>query len=162
MDKIIIINDNGIQSELEEFLIANKKHVRFSSDMDEISMSKNSLLQEIIKRYEEKHKVKIQSKDNVRFFKLNDIVHLESAGTKTTLFQSDNNKIEVNESIDKIETQLQDFPFFRTHQNHIINLNHIVKVADETGDNIELSNGSVIPVTESNKKMIIKFLNRYI
>ena len=162
MDKIIIIDDSGIQRELEKFLLANKDHIRLSSDMDEVSLAQNPILKEIVKRYEQKHKVKIQSKDHVRFYKLNDIIHLKSIGTKTILYQSDHNQIEINESLNNIELQLQHFPFFKTHQIHIVNLHHLVKIADKPEVSIELSNGDIVPVTASKKKTIIEFLDKYI
>lgn len=162
MDKIIIIDDSGIQKELQKFLLANKDHIRLSSDMDEVSLGENPILKEIVRKYEQKHKVKIQSKDHVRFYKLNDIIHLESVGNKTKLYHSDQNQIEINESLNSIEIQLQDFPFFRTHLNHIVNLHHLVKVAEDTEDNIELSNGDIVPLTSSKKKTIIEFLYKYI
>ncbi|MEZ5198456.1 MAG: LytTR family transcriptional regulator DNA-binding domain-containing protein [Bacteroidales bacterium] len=162
MDKIIIIDDSGIKKELEAFLMANKNHIRLSSDMDELSLGQNPVLKEIVRRYEEKHKVKIQSKDHVRFYKLNDIIHFEAAENFTFIYQSDGTKNIVNETIDSIEIQLQDFPFFRTHPNHIVNLHHIVRVSDQSENRIELSTGDNVPVTASKKEIIIDFLNKYI
>lgn len=162
MDKIFIINDSGIQSELEEFLIVNKKHIRFSSDMDEISLSKNSLLQEIIKRYEEKHKVKIQSKDNIRFFQTNEIIRFKANNDKTITFLTNEKVVEINETIDNVEQQLEYQPFLRIHEGHIINVHFISKIFDKAENNIELNDGTLLPVTEIRKEFIIKFLNKYI
>ena len=162
MDKIIIINDSGIQSELEEFLIVNKKHIRFSSDMDEISLSKNSLLQEIINRYEEKHKVKIQSKGHIRFFQAKEIIRFKANKDKTITFLTNNKIVEINESIDNIEQQLENQPFLRIHESHIINVHFISKIFDKTENNIELNDGTLLPVTEIRKEFIMNFLNKHI
>ena len=162
MDKIIIINDSGIQSELEKFIIANKKHIRFNSDMDEISLSNNSLFQEITKRYEEKHKVKIHSKDNIRFFQANEIIRFKANKNKTNIFLANEKVVEINESLDKIEQQLGKQPFLRIHESHIINVHFISKIFDKTENNIELNDGTLLPVTEIRKDIITKFLNRYI
>lgn len=162
MDKIIIIDDSGIQKELESFLIANKEHIRLNSNMDEISLGHNPVLKEIVKQYEEKHKVKIQSKDHVRFYKQNEIIYLKSNENKTILYQSDHSKTSVNENIDAIEQQLKNFPFLRTHHDYIVNLHHIVKISGQDMDLIILTNGNTLPVTEIKKAIIIEFLNKYI
>ena len=162
MDKIIIINDSGIQPELEEFLITNKKHVRFNSDMDEMSLGQNPILKEIVRKYEEKHKVKIQSKDNIRFFQANEIIRFQATYNKTTIFLINDKEVEINETIDKIEQQLKVLPFLRINENHIINVHFISKIFDKTENNIELNDGTLLPVTEIRKNTITKFLNKYI
>jgi two-component system LytT family response regulator len=162
LDKIIIIDDSGIKKELEAFLLANREHIRLSSYMDEVSLGQNPVLKEIVRRYEERHKVKIQSKDLVRFYKLNDIIHFKSEGNKTILFQSDGTSNLIGENIDDIEKQLTNFPFIRTHEHYIVNLHHIKKVSGANDDLIELGNGGVVPVSPAKKKLIIDFLNKYI
>lgn len=162
MDKIIIIDDSGIKKELEVFLLANREHIRLSSDMDEVSLGQNPALKEIINRYEEKHKVKIQSKDYVRFYKLSEIIYIKSFENKSTLYQDNNNSIILNETIDSIENQLLDFPFLRVHLNYIVNLNHVVRVSGKIEDSIELTNGDIVPVSKAKNEIIIDFLNKYI
>ncbi|OQX73939.1 MAG: hypothetical protein B6D61_12025 [Bacteroidetes bacterium 4484_249] len=162
MDKIIIINDSGIQSELEEFLITNKKHIRFSSDMDEISLSKNSLLQGIIKRYEEKHKVKIQSKDYIRFFQANDIIRFKANKGKTIIFLTNNNIVEINETIDNIEQQLEYQPFLRIHEDHIVNLHYVSRIINDNKDFLELTNKEELPLSSKNKEILLEQLYKYI
>jgi len=162
MDKIIIIDDSGIQKELEKFLIANKKHIRLSSDMDELSLGNNSILSEIIKRYEDKHKLKIQTKDKIRFYKSNEIIRFEAKQDKTIIFLSNNTTSEIDESIEGIEQQLQNFSFIRIHKNHIINVNFISKIYGNFDNQIELTNGETIPVTKNRKKQIMDSLNKHI
>ncbi|MCD4788658.1 MAG: LytTR family transcriptional regulator [Bacteroidales bacterium] len=162
MDKIIIINDSGIQKELEEFLIANKKHIWFSSDMDEISLGQNPILKEIVRRYEEKHKIKIQSKDHIRFFRANEIIRFKANNNKTIIFLTNEKVVEINETIDNIEQQLENQPFLRLHEDHIINVNFISKIFNKTENNIELNDGTSLPVTEIRKEFIMNFLNKYI
>ena len=162
MDKIIIINDIGIQPELEKFLIANKKHIRFSSDMEEISLGQNPILKEIVRRYEEKHKVKIQSKDHIMFFQANEIIRFKANGGKTIIFLTNEKVVEINETIDNIEQQLEYQPFLRIHEGHIINVHFISKFFDKAENNIELNDGTLLPVTEIRKEFIMNFLNKYI
>ncbi len=161
MDKIIIIDDSGIQKELEEFLKTNKKHIRLSSDMEELAMTSNPVLKEIIKRYEEKHKVKIQSKDHVFFYKSSELLRFEAFLSKTIIFQLDGSQQQISEDIDTIEFQLKDFPFIRTHPDHIVNLHYISRISDKASQSIELSDGTHIPVTIQRKNIIIETFRKY-
>jgi two-component system LytT family response regulator len=162
MDKIIIIDDSRIKKELEAFLTANKNHIKLSSDMDEFSMGRNTILKEIITRYEEKHKVKIQSMDHVRFYKLNDIVFIKSEQDKILLYQSDSSINSINETIDNIEVQLKCFPLLRIHDEFIVNLYHVVRISGQSENSIELSDGTTLPLSPEKKEIIIESLNKYI
>ena len=154
MDRIIIINDNGIQKELNDFLTANQNHIMLNSDFDEVSLDGNSMLSEIIQQYEAKHKIKIQSRDNIFFFKSNEIIHIKAKMGQTTIYLNSNKMVEVNEYIDNIEEQLKNFAFLRIHTNHIINVHFIAKIFERDQNTIELIDGTVIPVSEFRKELI--------
>lgn len=162
MDRIIIINDNGIREELDSFLQSNQNHIRLNSGLDEIALSGNTILSEIIQQYEEKHKIKIQSKDNIFFFKSNEIIHLEGKLDKTTIFLMSKEMIEVNEYIDSIEEQLKNFAFLRIHTNHIININFIIKLFNKGENTIELIDGTILPVSEFRNDLIIKYIEDHV
>jgi len=161
MDKIIIIDDNGIQQEVQKFITNNKNHIRLSSDMDELSLAGNPLVKEIINQYEARHKVKICSGDKIRFYYFNHIVRLEKKAEKTKIYLSDGSHSLLNEEIKNIEIQLRNFPFLRVHPKHIVNLHFLAKISRLPTSHIELSTGKLIPITESSKKAIIDFLNKY-
>ena len=162
MDRIIIIDDKGIKDDLEAFLIANQEHIRLNSDMDEVTRGTNPTLQEIISLYEKKYKVKIRSRDNIRFYRLNDIVSLK-ADKKQTIVKLINGKTNiVNESLGEVETQLENFPFYRTHKNHLVNLHHVTGIKDDPVSKVIMTNGDNIPLAAKAKQMIIETLNKFI
>jgi len=160
MDKIIIIDDSGIQEKLDKFLSANKNHVRLSADMDEVSLRGNSAFMEILKYYEEKHKLKIHTKDKVWFYKINEVLRFEAVYGKTRIYFSNGSTSLLNVTIDEIENQLRDFPFFKIHSSHIINGNYISRITDSPNGLIELTNGDSVPIKKSYKKQILNFINK--
>ena len=161
MDKIIIIDNNEIQEELEKFIIANKKHILFNSDMDQLSLERNPILKGIIDNYEEKHKIKIQTKNRIWFFKSGEIIHLEAKQQNTLLYLTNKNRSLINENIDQIENQLKDFSFIRIHNDHIINVNFISKINAGWDENVELINGDIIPIESQRKQSILKSLENH-
>lgn len=161
MDKIIIIDNNGIQDELEKFIIANKKHILFNSDMEYLSLKTNPILKEIIKNYEEKHKIKIQTKNGIWFFKSHEMIRMESKGENTVIYLTNKTHQLINENINQIEIQLKDLSLLRTHDNHLINVNYISQISNRD-QNIKLNNGDIIPIDEQRKQQILISLEKFI
>ncbi|NOX46768.1 MAG: hypothetical protein GXO89_07305 [Chlorobi bacterium] len=161
MDKIIIIDNNEIQEELDKFINTNQKHILFNSDMDQLSLERNPILKGIINNYEVKHKIKIQTKNRIWFFKSGEIIRLEGKRQNTILYLTNKSRPLINESIDQIENQLKDFSFIRIHNDHIINVNFISKIATGQDEYIELINGETIPVESQRKQSILKSLETH-
>jgi two-component system LytT family response regulator len=161
VDKIIIIDNNEIREELEKFIIANRKHILFNSDMDQLSLERNPILKGIIENYEEKHKIKIRTKNRIWFFKSNEIIRLEAKQQNTVLYLTNQNRSLINESIDQIENQLKDFSFIRIHDDHIVNVNFISKITAGQDENIELINGEIVPIENQRKQYILQSLENH-
>ena len=161
MDKIIIIDNNDIQEELDKFININQKHILFNSDMEQLSLERNPILKVIIDEYEEKHKIKIQTKNRIWFFKSGEIIRLEGKRQNTILYLTNKNRSLINESIDQIENQLKDFSFIRIHNDHIINVNFISKITAGQDEYIELINGEIVPIESQRKQYILKSLENH-
>jgi len=161
MDKIIIIDNNEIRDELEQFIADNKKHILFNSDMDLLSLESNPILKEIIENYELKHKIKIHTKTRVWFFKSREIVRFEAGNGNTTAYLTNKNHSVINENINQIENQLKDFSFLRIHNNHIVNMNFITRIFEDNSGKVTLTNGDILPVDNQRKQYIIETLEKH-
>jgi DNA-binding LytR/AlgR family response regulator len=161
VDKIIIIDNNEIQEELDKFINTNQKHILFNSDMDQLSTETNPILKGIIDNYEEKHKIKIRTKTRIWFFKSSEIIRLEAKKQNTILYLTNQNRSLINESIDQIENQLKDFSFIRIHDDHIVNVNFISKITAGWDESIELINGEIVPIENQRKQYILKSLENH-
>jgi two-component system LytT family response regulator len=161
VDKIIIIDNNEIQEELDKFININQKHILFNSDMDQLSTETNPILKGIIDNYEEKHKIKIRTKTRIWFFKSSEIIRLEAKQQNTILYLTNQNRSLINESIDQIENQLKDFSFIRIHDDHIVNVNFISKITAGWDESIELINGEIVPIENQRKQYILKSLENH-
>jgi len=117
MDRIIIIDDNGIQHDLNHFLKANKNHIRLDSDIKELSTGSNSLIKEIIESYENKYRIKFQSKDLVYIFKVNEILYLKAKQDKTEIYLTKGDPVELDSKLEKFEDQLKDYQILNVHMN---------------------------------------------
>ena len=162
MDRIIIIDDRDIRNELEAFLITNREHIRLSSDMDELSLANNPVLDEILKRYEEKYKVKIKTRDNIRFYRLKEIVCMKSINNRTSIELIGGNVHVIDETLDEIENQVKNFPFFRTHCNYLVNMHHIAGIKGIPDPCVIMTHGELIPLSEKQHQIMQNTFEKFI
>ncbi len=106
--------------------------------------------------------MKIISKNQILFYKNDDVIRFEASAGNAIIHFLNGTSAEINEPIQSIEKQLTDLDFIRVHEDHIINVNYITKIADDFSDSIELENGVILPVNKKTKEMIINLLNNHI
>jgi two-component system, LytTR family, response regulator len=98
------------------------------------------------------------------FTDVKDIIHCESDGSYTTFFiKGDSTTIEkvmVSKSLREIEELLNSTQFFRSHQSHLIHLQHIKKVLRNDGSEIVMSDGRSIPIARSKKQEFLALIQK--
>lgn len=100
----------------------------------------NTLLQNT--KQDKPEKIVLATSDSIEFVSVNDIIHILSDGNYCTLHMKSREDLMVSKNMGEFEIMLEDYPFFRTHQSHIVNLNYVQKVARFDGD-IIMDGGSV-------------------
>ncbi len=106
--------------------------------------------------------MKIQVKDQIFFYKNMDVVRFERDENKCIMHLSDNSRISFDTTIDSINDQLKSTAFIRVHPSHIINVNFIAKIPENSTGLIELENGELIPVSEKTKDQLINIFKSHI
>ena len=105
-----------------------------------------------------KPKIPISSLNGVELVEVEQIIRCESDGNYTTIILP-TRKITVSKTLKEIEKQLIDFPyFFRLHNSHVVNLNHIVKYIRGEGGSVILTNSEEIGVSRSKKTDLLDVL----
>lgn len=87
------------------------------------------------------------------FVLLNDIIHLQADGNYTRIFLINGDHY-VAKTLKSFEEMLRFDIFFRAHQSHLVNLNHVSKFIRADGGTLELTNGREIPVARSRKEAL--------
>lgn len=106
--------------------------------------------------------MKIQSKDQILFYKNTDVIRFEKHGKESIMHLADNSCIGIDVTLDNIYTQLKNTEFIRVHSSHIVNVNFIAKIPENSTGLIELENGELIPVSKKTKDQIINILKSHI
>lgn len=101
-------------------------------------------------------KIALPTADGLIFIQIEDIIRCESEDNYTYFFLQNESKVLVSKTIKHYEDLLVEHNFFRVHQSHLINLNHITKYHKGEGGYATMVDGSSIPVSRRKK---IAFLN---
>ena len=86
-----------------------------------------------------------------------DIVRFESAGSYTTVYLRDGNKIMVSRLIKDFDELLSGTGFFRLHQSHLINMEHLFCFEKHEG-HVIMKDQSVVPVSSRKKDQLLTLL----
>ena len=83
--------------------------------------------------------------------RVSDIHHCESYKNYTTIFLADE-KHTICKTLKEVEERLPKSRFYRVHNSHLINIDHVQKVLKSDGGNVLLSNSALIPISKAKKK----------
>lgn len=96
-------------------------------------------------------KLALPSKEGYIFVALSDIVRCEAKNGYTIFHIKGIEKVISSKSIKEYEPLLTDDMFFRIHNSHIINLNHIKKYHRGRGGIVEMEDGTMLEVATRRK-----------
>jgi two-component system LytT family response regulator len=101
------------------------------------------------------NKITLKISNTNHIFEQDEIISLSSEGNYTTIYSTIKKPLVITKNLKKVEAEyFYKYPFFRCHQSHLINVNHI---KEYSSSECVLSCGKTIPF--SNKKYLefIKF-----
>ena len=95
----------------------------------------------------EEEKIALSSSEGWSFWKLKNIMRLESSSNMTTFFNVSGDKLMVSRTLKEFENILPKGRFFRTHQSHMVNRHYVSQVLREDGGYALLPGNTKIPVS---------------
>jgi len=104
----------------------------------------------------QEEKIAIPTSEGLEFIPIKNIIRIESSSNYSTLFLMDGKNIVVTRLLGDFEDLLRAYNFFRIHNSHLINLNHIKKYIRGEGGQVVMQNGNVIDVARRKKEEFIK------
>ena len=104
-----------------------------------------SLMQSINNKEEEK--IALSSSEGWSFWKLSEILRLESSSNMTTFYNVTGTKIMVSRTLKEFENTLPKDQFFRTHNSHIVNRKYVTQILREDGGYALLKDNTKVPIS---------------
>jgi len=93
------------------------------------------------------------------FLDVFDIIRLQTDGACTVFFTKDKNTYTVNLSLDECVQLLESYSFFRAHEYHLINTNHISKYIKGKRRHFIMSDDSTVDISLPKSEEFLKTLD---
>lgn len=102
-------------------------------------------------------KIALSTSESIEFVRIADIVQIQAEGSYSTLKLSDQSELLVSKNLGEFESLLEDHPFYRTHQSHLINLLRVRKIT-RLGNEIVMEDGSVAFLSRRKKNQFLELM----
>ncbi len=102
-------------------------------------------------------KIALSTSESIEFVNISDIVQILAEGSYSTLKFLDQTELVVSKNLGEFESLLEDHPFYRPHQSHLINLLHVKKI-NRLGNEIIMDNGSVAFLSRRKKNHFLEIM----
>ena len=143
---------------INEFIEAVDKvlHKRLSGS------SRNTNYSELLEnlKTETPSKLAIPTSDGMEYLKTSDIIRVEADRSYSWFFLKDKRKILVSKNLNNYQELLSDRHFFRPHNSHLINLDHVKKYIRHEGGIIEIDDGSQVPISRTRRDLFLDQMSK--
>lgn len=98
--------------------------------------------------------------NSLQFFDFDEIIRLESESNYTHIFLANNRKITLSKTLKEVEEKFEGQDFFRVHQSHFINLNHIDKIYKGENAYLVMKDGTQITISRHRKDEFLDLIKK--
>ena len=105
-------------------------------------------------------KLAIPTSDGMEYLKTDDIIRIEADRSYSWFLLKDKRKILVSKNLNQYQELLSDQHFFRPHNSHLINLNHVKKYIRHEGGIIEMDDGSQVPISRTRRDLFLSQMSK--
>ncbi|MFI5149472.1 MAG: LytR/AlgR family response regulator transcription factor [Bacteroidia bacterium] len=114
------------------------------------------LLQNFRKGDEQYSRITLPTGNAYEIVNIKDIIRCEADGNYTSFFLNDKRKMVVTMGLKHYEDLLPQNDFFRIHNHHLVNVNHVSRVLKEDGGYAIMSDGSKIEISRRKKDSFLE------
>ncbi len=97
----------------------------------------------------------IPTSDGMEFLNTREIVRIEADRSYCWFYMTDKRKILVSRNLKEFQELLASRNFFRPHNSHLINLEHVKKYVRHEGNSTIMADGSQIPISRNNRDLFL-------
>jgi len=127
------------------------------TEKTENSTEINVLLNNI--KNSESKKIVLSTSKGMHVIEVINIIRCESEDYYTKFFLTDGKIIMVSHTLKDYEELLSDFNFVRPHKSHLVNVRYIKSYLRVDGGSVEMTDGTIIPVSRRKRDSIIDMIN---
>lgn len=101
-------------------------------------------------------KIVLRTAESLHVVNVKDIIRLEADCNYTRFFLANGEKLLVSKTMKDFDEMLEEAGFFRTHQSHLVNLNHILRYEKADGGYLVMDDHSTVPISSRKKDALLK------
>jgi two-component system LytT family response regulator len=105
-------------------------------------------------------KIVLKTAESIHIVNVQHIVHCEADVNYTTFYLTGGEKLIVSRPLKEYDDLLCQAGFFRTHQSHLVNLEHILRYDKTDGGYLVMNNNSTIPVSTRKKEALFQLFEK--
>lgn len=105
-------------------------------------------------------KIVLKDTESVYLVSIKDIIRCESETNYTKFFLTDGRKLTISKTLKEYDQLFEGQSFFRSHQSHLVNLQHFDRYEKKEGGTLYMKDGSSLPVAVRKKEALMSALQR--
>ncbi len=102
-------------------------------------------------------KIVLRTAESIHIISIEDIIRCEADVNYTTFYLKNGEKLLVSKTLKEYAELLEHSDFYRTHQSHLVNLEHISRYDKMEGGHLVMIDESIVPVSTRKKEQLFKF-----
>lgn len=123
-----------------------------SIEKDQMSLKLNTLLSNIDKL----RKIILKTAESIHIIQVEEIIRCEADVNYTHFYLSNGKHLLVSRPLKEYAEMLEPAGFFRTHQSHLINMEHILRYDRSDGGSLVMDDESIVPVSSRKKESLFR------
>lgn len=101
-------------------------------------------------------KIVLKTAESIHIIEVKHIIRCEADVNYTTFFLENNKQLLVSKTLKEYAELLIPSGFFRTHQSHLVNLEHVLRFDKGEGGHLVMDDNSIVPVSTRNREALFK------
>jgi two-component system, LytTR family, response regulator len=101
-------------------------------------------------------KIVLRTAESMHVVNVQDIIRLEADCNYTRFFLANGERLLVSKTMKEFDEMLEEAGFFRTHQSHLVNINHIQRYEKADGGYLVMDDHSTVPISSRKKDALFK------
>lgn len=114
----------------------------------------------LLSNLEKIRKIVLKTAESIHIVQIKDIVRCESDVNYTRFFMANGGKLLVSKTLKEFAEMLEPSGFFRPHQSHLVNLDHILRFDKGEGGHLVMDDGSIVPVSQRKREELFDIFSR--
>lgn len=123
---------------------------------DQLSLRLGALYENLDLINTSQKKIVLKTTDSVHIVKLNEIIRCESEKNHTHFYTIESDKITVSRTLKEYNELLSEYNFYRVHQSHLVNLDHVKRYEKMGGGKLIMDDDSEVPVSFRKKEDLMR------